>query len=86
LNGYEISSSCNTIRDFANYYRYLDSSSFDQKLFLTTMDTLEAKLENTDFPSLDISMKNIDPLNNTISLNVEINTFKDDEVQLTTTK
>jgi hypothetical protein len=50
------------------------------------MDILEAKLENTDFPSLDISMKNIDPLNNTISLNVEINTFKDDEVQLTTTK
>ncbi len=86
LNGYEISSTCSTIGDFSNYYYYLDPASLNQKNFLITMDALEAKLENTDFPSLEISMKSIDPLRNTISLNVEINTFKDDEAQLTATK
>lgn len=86
LNGYEISSTCSTIGDFANYYYYLDPASLNQKNFLITMDALESKLENTDFPSLEISMKSIDPIRNTISLNVEINTFKDDEAQLTATK
>lgn len=47
------------------------------------MNALEAKLENTDFPSLDIAMQSIDPLKNTITLRVEINTFKEDEAQLT---
>lgn len=86
LNGYEISSTCSTIGDFSNYYYYSDPTAFNQKTFLITMDALESKLENTDFPSLEISMKSIDPLRNTISLNVEINTFKDDEAQLTATK
>ncbi len=86
LNGYEISSTCSTIGDFSNYYYYLDNTPFNQKTFLITMDALESKLENTDFPSLEISMKSIDPLRNTINLNVEVNTFKEDEAQLTATK
>jgi len=47
------------------------------------MDLIEAKLENTDFPSLDISVRDINTTTNTISVNVEINTFKEDEVKLT---
>lgn len=86
LNGYEMSSSCNAIGDFSNYYSILGVTGFNQPLFLQTMSALEAKLENTDFPSLDISMQSIDPLKNTINLNVEINTFKDDEAQLTEEK
>jgi hypothetical protein len=50
------------------------------------MDRLQSKLENTDVPSLEIAMKNINPLDNTISLGVDINTFKEDEAQLTATK
>jgi hypothetical protein len=86
LNGYEISSNCNTIGDFSNYYIYSDLAGFNQRLFLQTMDRLQTKLENTDFPSLEISMRSIDPLTNTISLSVEVNTFKEDEAQLTETK
>jgi hypothetical protein len=47
------------------------------------MDLIESKLENTDFPSLDISVTNIDPNTKNINIAVEINTFKEDELQLT---
>ncbi|MEI7477778.1 MAG: hypothetical protein WCJ81_04670 [bacterium] len=50
------------------------------------MDRLESKLENADFPSLEITMKSIDPVNNTISISVDINTFKEDEAALTANK
>jgi hypothetical protein len=83
LNGYEISADCSAVGDFTNYYSVLGATGFNQPLFLKTMNALEAKLENTDFPSLEITMQSIDPLKNTISLNVQINTFKDDEAQLT---
>lgn len=85
LNGYEIWTSCSTIGDFFNYYTYVDSSftNDDKRLFLLTMDIIQAKLENTDFPSLDVSVRNIDTINNSINLNIEINTFKEDEAALT---
>ena len=58
-------------------------SKDDLRLFLLTMDIIEAKLENTDFPSLDVSVRNIDTQNNTINLSITINTFKEDEAKLT---
>lgn len=86
LNGYETSESCSTIGDFERYYRAYQVTGFNQRVFLATMNLIQFKLENTDFPSLDVSMKSIDPLQNTINLGVEINTFKDDEMQLTQSK
>ncbi|MBP6085812.1 hypothetical protein KA478_01180 [Patescibacteria group bacterium] len=50
------------------------------------MDAIEAKLENTDFPSIDVSVTSIDTVNNAIGLMVDINTFKDDEAKLMSTK
>ncbi len=46
------------------------------------MSYLDAKLENTDFPSLEINIKSFDPLQNNISFSIELNTFQEDEVQL----
>ncbi len=89
LNGYEIGSSCGTIGDFFNYYKYIDTTSLtdpDKKLFLLAMDAIEAKLENTDFQSIDVSVTSIDTVNNSISLMVDINTFKDDEAKLMSSK
>ena len=85
LNWYELWTACSTIWDFFNYYKYTDTSltKDDLRLFLLTMDIIEAKLENTDFPSLDVSVRNIDTLNNTITLFISINTFKEDEAKLT---
>ena len=85
LNGYELWISCSSIWDFFNYYKYTDTSMSkdDLRLFLLTMDIIEAKLENTDFPSLDVSVRNIDTQNNTINLSITINTFKEDEAKLT---
>lgn len=85
LNWYEIGLWCWTVRDFFNYYKFVDTSldKDEINLFLITMDLIEAKLENTDFPSLDISVRDINTKNNTISVNVEINTFKEDEIKLT---
>jgi hypothetical protein len=84
LNGYELWTSCSTIWDFFNYYKYTDTSlsKDDLRLFLLTMDIIQAKLENTDFPSLDVAVRNIDTQENTITLNVTINTFKEDEAKL----
>ena len=85
LNGYEPSIACDTIQDFFNYYNYVDTSLKDseKKLFLILMDTIEAKLENTKFPSLDLTVDSIDPVNSTLSLKIEINTLPEDEVTLT---
>ncbi len=87
MNAYELSSTCSSIWDFFNYYNYIDSSFSDQdkRLFILTMDLIESKLENADYPSLDISVTNIDPKENSINIAVEINTFKEDELQLTLT-
>lgn len=46
------------------------------------MSYLDAKLENTDFPSLAINIKSFDPLQNSISFSIELNTFQADELQL----
>lgn len=69
--------------DFLNYYNYVDDKAFiDKKTFPLLMSYLDAKLENTDFPSLAINIKSFDPLQNSISFSIELNTFQADELQL----
>lgn len=89
LNGYELTETCGVIGDFNMYYNIYQTTGFNadtQRAFLVAMDLIQNKLENTDFPSLDVSMRSIDPLQNTINLNIEINTFREDEVQLIQSK
>lgn len=86
LNGYETSTTCTTIWDFSKYYSIYPTTGFDQRVFLATMKLIQDKLENSDVPSLDISMKSINPLENTINLSIEINTIKNDEDELSKKK
>lgn len=86
LNGYETSTTCSTIGDFSRYYSIYPTTGFNERVFLATMKLIQDKLENADIPSLDISMKSINPLENTINLSIEINTIKDDEMQLIQTR
>ncbi|MBP6910152.1 hypothetical protein KBC03_00975, partial [Patescibacteria group bacterium] len=69
--------------DFANYYTYVDTkASIEKRIFPILMSYLDAKLENSDFPSLEIDIKNFDPLQNNISFEINLNTFQEDELQL----
>ncbi len=86
LNGYETSTSCTTIGDFSRYYSIYQTTGFNERVFLATMKLIQDKLENSDIPSLDISMRSINPLENTINLSIEINTTKDDEMELANKK
>lgn len=69
--------------DFLNYYMYVDTSTtIDKNRFPVLMSYLDAKLEESDFPSLEISIQNFDPLENSISFGIELNTFQEDEWEL----
>lgn len=71
--------------DFFNYYAFVDTNAkVDMKTFPVLISYLDAKLESSDFPSLSINIKNFDPSQNSISFDIDINTFKEDELQLLT--
>lgn len=69
--------------DFNNYYTYVDTNAtIDKRIFPILMNYLDAKLEDSDFPSLEINIRNFDPLQNNISFGIDLNTFQEDELQL----
>lgn len=69
--------------DFLNHYAFVDTTAkIDTKIFPALISYLDAKLESSDFPSLAIDIKSFDPTQNTISFDIDINTFKEDELQL----
>lgn len=69
--------------DFFNYYTYVDTNAtIERRIFPILMSYLDAKLEDSDFPSLEISIKNFDPLQNNLSFGIDLNTFQEDELQL----
>lgn len=85
FNPYVSADSCSMPQgnDFLNYYTYVDDNAVINKtLFPVLMNYLDAKLENTDFPSLEINIKSFDPVQNNISFSIELNTFQEDEIQL----
>ena len=85
FNPYVNADSCSMPQgnDFLNYYMYVDTSTtIDKNRFPVLMSYLDAKLEESDFPSLEISIQNFDPLENSISFGIELNTFQEDEWEL----
>jgi len=85
FNPYVNADSCSMPQgnDFNNYYTYVDTkAAIDKRLFPILMNYLDSKLEDSDFPSLEISIKSFDPLQNNISFGIDLNTFQDDEIQL----
>lgn len=85
MNTYE-TSNCNFMWDFAYYYdnnwKRGDSSLFQPALFVAIMSQIEAQLENDQFPKLSIVLNDMDPWENRIAFDIEVNTFKEDEFDL----
>lgn len=82
LNASELDYQCNHIWDFDKYYELTEDTWFDTKFFKALMEFIDAKLEQTDIPSFSIKFKSFDKANKEMSFDVEINTFKEDEVEL----
>lgn len=82
LNASELDAQCNHIWDFDKYYELTEDTWFDTKFFKSLMEFIDAKLEQTEVPSFSIKFKSFDKANKEMSFDVEINTFKEDEVEL----
>lgn len=84
LNPYEIDYDCNMVGDFDRYYKLIekDETPPDTSFFKKMMYYVDNKLEQTDLPSFSITFKKYDPTQKQISFNVDVNTFKQDEVAL----
>ena len=82
LNPFEINYDCNVIRDFENYYNLTNETNFDIKFFKELMKYTDTKLEQTELPSFSINFQKFDKNSNQITFNIDINTFKQDEIEL----
>lgn len=83
LNPFEINYECNIIWDFDKYYILTDDIHFDTKFFKQLIRYTDTKLEQTELPSFRIEFKRFDKNSNQITFNIDINTFKQDEIELT---
>jgi hypothetical protein len=87
LNPFEVDYDCNTIWDFDYYYQLTKNSesgsgSFDSNLFKKMMYYIDLKLEQTALPSFSIVFQWFDPTKQTITFNIDVNTFQQDETAL----
>lgn len=82
LNPAEIDYNCNNIGDFNKYYELIQDSEFNVSFFKKLMQSIDIKLEQTEVPSFSIKFKWFNPQTKELSFDVEINTFKEDEIEL----
>ncbi len=82
LNPYEIDYNCENTKDFDIYYQINKDNYFDTDLFKKLMHYIDIKLEQTELPSFSIFFKNFDQNKNTITFDINVNTFKQDEIEL----
>ena len=82
LNTFEVDYNCNSIWDFNKYYELTEDHEFDTKFFKKLIEFIDEKLEQTEIPSFSISFRSFNKQNNELTFDIEINTFKEDEVEL----
>lgn len=82
LNAYELDYNCNTIWDFNKYYSMVQDNDFDTNFFKSLIKFIDSKLEQEEIPSFSIIFKWLNKSNNELTFDVEINTFKEDEMEL----
>jgi len=82
LNPFEINYNCEVIWDFEKYYQLTQESTFDINFFKQLIKYTDIKLEQTELPSFSINFKKFDKNSNKITFNIDINTFKQDEIEL----
>lgn len=82
LNTFEIDYNCNSIWDFDKYYSLTDEPEFDTKFFKKLIQFIDEKLEQTEIPSFTIKFRSFNKQTDKLTFDIEINTFKEDELEL----
>ena len=82
LNASEIDYNCNNIWDFDKYYELTEDENFDTSFFKYLIQFVDNRLEQTEVPSFSIKFKSFNPKSEEITFDIEINTFKEDEMEL----
>lgn len=82
LNPFEVNYECNIIDDFDKYYDITNDKYFDTKFFKELIHYTDIKLEQTELPSFNITFKKFDQNKDEITFDIDINTFKQDEIEL----
>jgi len=82
LNPFEINYDCKIIWDFEKYYILTDDLYFNTNFFKQLVRYTDMKLEQTELPSFSINFQKFDKNSNQITFNIDINTFKQDEIEL----
>lgn len=81
LNPYEILPECKQIDDFANYFTYdeKESTTLDPLLFSKIVMIIDAKLEQSELPSIQLSFDRFSPKLSSLAFDVTVNTLPEDE-------
>ena len=82
LNTFEVDYNCNSIWDFEKYYDLTDDKEFNTKFFKKLIQFIDEKLEQTEVPSFSIKFRSFNKQTNELTFDIEINTFKEDEMEL----
>lgn len=82
LNPFEIDYQCNIIWDFEKYYILTDDINFETEFFKKLIKYTDTKLEQTELPSFSMDFKRFDKNSNQITFSIDINTFRQDEIEL----
>ncbi len=84
LNPFEINYDCDVIGDYDRYARIFDASKekIDRNFFKKMMYYIDLKLEKTELPSFNIVFQKFDKNNEKITFTIDINTLKQDELEL----
>lgn len=82
LNASEIDYNCNNIGDFNKYYELTEDKTFNTSFFKYLMQFVDSRLEQTEVPSFSIKFKSFNPKSKELTFDIEINTFKEDEIEL----
>lgn len=82
LNPFEINYDCKIIWDFEKYYTLTDDLYFNTNFFKQLIRYADMKLEQTELPSFSINFQKFNKNSNQITFNIDINTFKQDEIEL----
>lgn len=82
LNPYETNYKCNIIWDFDKYYDITNDSNFQTNFFKELINYTDTKLEQTELPSFSITFQKFDQNKDEITFTIDINTFKQDEIEL----
>ncbi len=83
LNPYELSSNCNTIWDFDNYYKIIDTQRDTNTNFIKQLASyIDNKLQESDIPTFSINFANFNPKEDFVEFTIELNTNTQDEIAL----